>query len=833
RSTGQIRARPTGDGATVLALTVPGAGGESVTLRLAVTVGSVQVTVSDFESLTPWVYANDRAPTGSLSLVPGRNAAAGKAIRISYDFTGSTATRGAYARAVTPLLVDGQPQRFGLWVRGDGRGQLLRLQYTQANGTRANLDATIANQVFTGWRLIEFNVPAGVTYPLKIERVRVLETRAALSYTGSVDIDDLVAYVPRSLDLPEDELRTDQQILRQGPLPDGDFRFATLSDVQFTANDTANDRELIQVARQELREIKAENPRFLIINGDFVDTGFPADVRLARQILDEELGDDLPHFYVPGNHEILGPGNLDAWRAEFGADHRTFDHEGIRFVLLNSSTGSLRGSNFEQLRTLRRALDEAATDSAVRGVMVFAHHPTEDPLTTDLSQLGDRLEVAMLQRWLGEFRTQTGKHAAMFGSHAQVVDVQRVDGVPYMVLPAAGKGAYGTPTRGGFNGRANFRVDTGAGDAWLRSEVIATTQTVELEAPGFLDLGERAQVSATAVQPRSGARVPLRYPATARWSGDDHVFVGPADQAERARAEGFTALLDPERRELLALRPSGRPVEISVTSDGVTATRAVRVTVSVDCDVPGVIRGTAKADILIGTPGDDVICAGGGSDTIRAGGGDDLVLGEGGNDTILDGSGQDDVSGGTGDDVLTMGEGSDAASGGAGADHVSYATRSTGVEASLGRVDGSYPDGGPAFSEGNGAGDEDRITADVERLSGGGGPDVLDGDAFANTLIGNGGADILSGGDGADRLSGGDDDDIAYGGPGDDTVEGNDGDDELSDGTGADTLLGGDGDDLLRSLSDGAVDQLSCGDGTDRFALAAGDRASNCEIATG
>ncbi len=83
----------------------------------------------------------------------------------------------------------------------------------------------------------------------------------------------------------------------------------------------------------------------------------------------------------------------------------------------------------------------------------------------------------------------------------------------------------------------------------------------------------------------------------------------------------------------------------------------------------------------------------------------------------------------------------------------------------------------------------------------------------------------MYGGDGGDRLYGGSDADYAAGGNGDDRVSGNKGDDHVTGGDGSDTLYGGwgadrvgggNGDDKLHALaSDGAIDVLNCGDGSD------------------
>ena len=139
------------------------------------------------------------------------------------------------------------------------------------------------------------------------------------------------------------------------------------------------------------------------------------------------------------------------------------------------------------------------------------------------------------------------------------------------------------------------------------------------------------------------------------------------------------------------------------------------------------VRGTQGNDVLTGGPGPDVICGRAGDDVLRGLGGDDELLG------------------GDGADVLEGGAGNDALMGQSDLDTVSYADRSAGVTAVLGRVDGRDAEGN-AYSAGNGAlGESDKIFADVENLRGGAGPDVLAGGAMQNVLEGAGGDDAVAG----------------------------------------------------------------------------------------
>lgn len=281
--------------------------------------------------------------------------------------------------------------------------------------------------------------------PLTVSRFYLAETAAARQYTGEITIDDLTAQVPPTVELPEQAEPADPLIDPAAVTEDRDWRFAVMSDAQFVARDP--DSAIVRQARRTLREIKAARPDFLVVNGDLVDEGSPADLAFARQVLDEELGSTLPWYYVPGNHEVMG-GKIDDFISQFGPARRTFDHEGTRFVTLDTSSLSLRGGGLGQIKELRAQLDAAAKDRSVGSVMVIEHVPPRDPTVQKGSQLSDRKEAALVEQWLADFRRTTGKGAALVGSHVGVFHASHVDGVPYLVNGNSGKAPHGPRGRG-------------------------------------------------------------------------------------------------------------------------------------------------------------------------------------------------------------------------------------------------------------------------------------------------------------------------------------------------------------------------------------------------
>ncbi|MFC7550993.1 phosphodiester glycosidase family protein [Plantactinospora sp. GCM10030261] len=573
---------PTGDGnlrvtarrATGSALVTVTVGGRRTVVP--VTVGLTDVPVAGFDDAADWTFSQARA-SGSVAPVSGRT---GTGLRMSYDFSQSTGTRAAYANPPAWIEVPGQPQAFGMWIHGNGTGEWPSLHLHDAVDQQHVLRGPLIT--WTGWRHVEFAVPAGVQYPVRVRRFYVAETNAAAQYRSEVLIDDLVARVPPAVEVPAEPDRTDRVVLRDGTAATEPWRFAVLSDSQFVAADP--DSDLVAQARRTLREVKAARPDFLVINGDFVDTAYPADFALAKRILDEELGGEVPYHYVPGNHEIMGA-PIDNFRAVFGATSRVFDHKGTRFVTLNSATGTLRGDGFDQVRALRDALDQAAGDPAIGSVAVLQHHPPRDPSPAKASQLGDRKEAGLLEQWLADFQHRTGKGAVFVGGHVGAFSADRVDGVPYLINGNSGKSPSAPADRGGFTGWSMYGVDPVTpgeaerarrnplteGPRWVAAEFRPHVDGLTLAVPADVPVNAPVPVTASLTQP-GGRAVPVATPVSADWSASPNVHIGPIWGLRPWHAARF----DPDTGELTAYRPA--LIALAVTVNGVRAEAHLRAT---------------------------------------------------------------------------------------------------------------------------------------------------------------------------------------------------------------------------------------------------------------
>ncbi|MFC9558760.1 phosphodiester glycosidase family protein [Agromyces sp. NPDC056965] len=545
---------------------------------VAVTIGFRSESVADFADGASWGRAADRA-TGTTTLTTGPDGI--PALALDYDFTTSTGTRGYYA--ITPEMsvagslgreIAGQPQALTLWIDGDGSGVWPRLQMKNGAGTTINLDGPTVD--WTGWRQVRFTVPAGTPYPLHLQRIRMLETRSAVQYLGHVEIAGLDAIVAPDVDQPVAPVVHDPVIVTNGTVDERPQRIAVMSDAQFVAR--SPESGAVEGARRTLQEILAAEPDQLVIVGDFVDEASPADIAFAKRILDEEIGDRLPYVYVPGNHEVMG-GPISNFEAVFGATTNSITLGRTQLITLNSAAGSFRASDRRQLAFLDRELADAAADSSITGVVVFAHHPADDPQPAKASQLGDRYEAAAFTDTLAEFRADSGKSIAVVNGHVGAFHASSADGVSQLINGNSGKGPSGTPETGGFTGWTMLGVNPSAGvvgddpetvvdrTRWMRAEVKPRVDGLELDAPTVLTVGETVPVSAS-IQQDGGRTVPVGWPMSARWGGDGvTVDSGRGSDLERAVAASGVLRLNAETGELTAVAAGDGSVEVTVNGE--------------------------------------------------------------------------------------------------------------------------------------------------------------------------------------------------------------------------------------------------------------------------
>jgi hypothetical protein len=538
---GGLSITPLHDGATQLVIK---AGDASETV--AISVGVVRDLVYGFGdgANTRWVL-NGTANTGQVATDTPDG------LQITYNTArnmGVTAGNVAARQVALP----GQPLRIAVELKTTQATTLDSIVLYDAKNTAYTIYGTPPT-ASTDWQTVTFTVPAGVAFPLRFNGFQLIETDVSKQRAGAFTLRGLsVDGATPVADPPADPVRPDPLIAPGGDVPG--WTFASLSG---------------GVSAGALDRARSAQPDLIVLDGD-VSNQPPAAVRALLEqggctlvpltpavgtAAPDPAGGRTPCFYVPGEQEAGG------FVAEFGQRYGTFDHKGTRFVLLTSSTGTLRGTVWDQLPLLQRALDAAEDDPSIDDVVVFAHHSLDD--------LTDRTEASLVAKLLSDFRA-SGKRVSIVGAHSRVTNVQRREGVPYWVEPAAGDGS------AGFTGWMRWGVDQGV----LRADVHAFAQSVALTAPDTLAVGDTAQLAASVVQ--DGRTVPLAYPLSVHWSSDGD---GAAD-------------FDPATGRLTARHPGA--VTVTVTEDGAVASKTIVIPASAGTPVGGTVPATLA--LSLGTP---------------------------------------------------------------------------------------------------------------------------------------------------------------------------------------------------------------------------------------
>ena len=313
--------------------------------------------------------------------------------------------------------------------------------------------------------------------------------------------------------------------------------------------------------------------------------------RFARQMLDEELGDDAALVLRARQPRGDGRRRSTTSRPSSAPPHRIFDHQGTRFSRSTLVHRALRGGGFDQIGRCASQLDAAAGDPAVGSVVrdpARTRRATRRPARA--SQLGDRKEAALLEDWLADFQ-RTHRQGRRVRRRARRHLPRRPGGrgaVPRSTATRA-RTRPPPPDQGGFTGWSCSGVDPvtpGRGRPARRDPLVegprwvaassTRTSTRSRWPPRPASRSARRRRPPPRDQP-GGRTVPVAAPVSADWSASPR-RAHRLDSRAEALARGP---LRPGHRRLTALRArragqagrrgQRRPAEATVTLTAATA----------------------------------------------------------------------------------------------------------------------------------------------------------------------------------------------------------------------------------------------------------------------
>jgi len=325
--------------------------------EIPVSIGYSSFVFNDFESAGDTFSAYPDAVTGSYGLDETIIKNGESSGLMAYDFTKTDATRAAYVNIDHTLY--STPSHLGLWVKGDqGGGHWLRARIKDSDGKTSTID--LARYVdWTGWRFVEAKIPQSAVFPVKLEKVYLVETDPENKTEGRIWLDDLTAFykTPYSGQLNSTGIKVpdDKNLMRSNP-ENPDLSITVLGNTSPVS--TLLDR-LIHISLSKL----ANESDFLVSSGT----------------LSEELEKRITAPVIGGEESfsLAGGKNLLVLRLD------------------NSSQNGLRASNPAQIPWLRNKLENASEKNIL--------------LSMSYSwKFSDPLEEELVLGWLEDYRTRTG-----------------------------------------------------------------------------------------------------------------------------------------------------------------------------------------------------------------------------------------------------------------------------------------------------------------------------------------------------------------------------------------------------------------------------------------
>jgi len=132
---------------------------------------------------------------------------------LSFDFTADIASsKAAYFKLNNPITIGNDVTKIGLWVYSQSLySHGLKAYLTDSNGNVVRLDLA-SNLHWDGWRYLEASMPPTASYPLKLERIYVVQTDQTIKDKGTIYFDEL-SFVYKSpagiIQLPENSKYND------------------------------------------------------------------------------------------------------------------------------------------------------------------------------------------------------------------------------------------------------------------------------------------------------------------------------------------------------------------------------------------------------------------------------------------------------------------------------------------------------------------------------------------------------------------------------------------------------------------------------------------------
>ncbi len=354
-----------------------------IEIKAAVVVGSTWNAKTSFETEKVSFSAYPETAKGSVEKNSAIVYDGNSSIKLNYSFPISGVTQAAYAVFEGITILDEREGKTALYVYGDNSNLLLKAKLVDAKNNTYNISFTDKID-FNGWKELRAELPKGMTYPVKIERIYIASLKTDKDISGSIYFDKLL--VERAI-----------------PLSGVD-----LEKVNFPINDPLYNQRITDYS------FKAS------IVGSTTGSNRLLDTIVKNEYIKRLNKSDLAIF--AGNSNI-NPGALTTKNIIWNNTYRVSNYEDLTVINLGTNSGGIIKTAYSQWMKVQNDLRNTYSNNII---IVGNRNPIKNGSFTDSR------EAEAFHRILSDFQKMTGKNIYYINASGSSFSADYFEGIRYI-----------------------------------------------------------------------------------------------------------------------------------------------------------------------------------------------------------------------------------------------------------------------------------------------------------------------------------------------------------------------------------------------------------------
>lgn len=232
--------------------------------HIPVSVGGTLKTVESFENSPTVTFSSYPSNvTGSASVTSSASDGS-KGLQLNYKLEKSDDTQAAYAKFNSPIVLNGTPKTITMSVKGNATNHWVRGKIIDAYSNSYTIDFSKGVN-WSGWNEVTANVPAEVTYPIKLETLYVAALTSDSSSEYSIAFDNIKAVVSDGVaDVPSNPSFNDVQNVAIDNKEAGSFYITLAGNVVYSGQNKPSN---YTAARVSVNNALQQNSDLMIYAG--------------------------------------------------------------------------------------------------------------------------------------------------------------------------------------------------------------------------------------------------------------------------------------------------------------------------------------------------------------------------------------------------------------------------------------------------------------------------------------------------------------------------------------------------------------------------------------